>query len=196
MGAQYPGAWLMAFLVATLLLFGAIHILPALPAAKATLKQRLGTTYGPVYGVATLLALALIIYAFRGAARPELYDPPTWGRHANFLLTLLAFICVGVFIFRGSWRNVLKYPMAIAVLLWGIGHLLANGDAATVILVSGLMIAALVHFVLLKAHGPYVPTDERGGHNFMSVLAGVALYGVMTQLHGVIIGMPVLTLVK
>jgi uncharacterized membrane protein len=196
MGPQYTGTSLMAILVATLLLFGAIHILPALPAAKAALKLQLGKIYGPVYGIASLLALVLIIFAFRGADQPELYDPPSWGRHANFALTLLAFICIGIFVFRGSWRNVLKYPMAIAVLLWGIGHLLANGDAATVTLVSGLMIAALVHFVLLKANVSYVPTDERGGHNLMSVLAGIALYGVMTQLHGVIIGMPVLTLVK
>jgi uncharacterized membrane protein len=186
----------MALLVAALVLFGIIHIVPALPSAKATLKAQLGKTYGPVYGIASLVALVLIISAFRGADRPELYDPPSWGRHANFGITLLAFICVGIFLFRGSWRNIVKYPMAIAVVLWGVGHLLANGDGATVTLVAGLMIAALVHFVLLRSNVPYVPTDERGGHNMMSVLGGIALYGVMTQLHGVIIGVPVLTLVK
>ncbi len=186
----------MAFLVAALVLFGIIHIVPALPAAKVSLKAQLGKAYGPVYGIASLVALGLIIYAFRGADRPELYGPPSWGRHANFGFSLLAFICIGIFIFRGSWRNALKYPMTIAVALWGVGHLLANGDGATVTLVSGLMIAALVHFVLLRSNVPYVPTDERGGHNMMSVLGGIALYGVMTQLHGVIIGMPVLTLVK
>ncbi len=186
----------MVLLVFALILFGVIHILPALPVAKTALKSGLGKGYGAVYGIASLVALGLIIYAFRGADRPELYDPPTWGRHANFAFTLLAFICIGLFIFRGSWRNVLKYPMAFAVVLWGIGHLLANGDGATVTLVSGLMIAALAHFLLLKAHVPYVPTDERGGHNLMSVLGGIALYGVMVQLHGEIIGMPVITLVK
>ncbi len=186
----------MAFLVIALILFGAIHILPALPSANATLKAQLGSGYGAAYGIASLVALILIIIAFRGTDRPELYDPPTWGRHANFALTLLAFICIGIFIFRGSWRNLLKYPMAIAVALWGIGHLLANGDVATVTLVSGLMIAALAHLVLLRSNVPFVPADERGGHNMMSVLTGVALYGVMAQLHGVFIGTPVLTLVK
>ncbi len=186
----------MVLLAIALVLFGVIHILPALPAAKAALNAQLGAAYGPAYGLASLVALILIIVAFRGADRSEFYDPPAWGRHANFALTLLAFICIGIFIFRGSWRNRLKYPMAIAVGLWGVGHLMANGDVATVTLASVLMIAALVHLVLLWSNLPYVPTDERGGHNMLSVLAGVALYGVMAQLHGVIIGMPVLTLVK
>jgi uncharacterized membrane protein len=186
----------MILLGLALLLFGLIHMLPALPARKAALTAQFGAAYGPVYGVASLAALALIIWAFRVADRPELYDPPAWGRHANFALTLLAFISLGIFIFRGSWRNRLKYPMAIAVILWGAGHLLANGDLATVLFVSGLMITALTQVLLIRKYAPYAANEERGGHNMMSVLAGIALYGVMAQLHGSIIGVPVLTLIK
>jgi uncharacterized membrane protein len=186
----------MILLVLALLLFAAIHVLPALPVWKSTLQAKSGKAYGAVYGIASLVALVLIILAFRAADQPELYDPPSWGRHANFALTLLAFISLGIFIFRGSWRNQLKYPMAIAVALWGVGHLLANGDGATVVLACGLMLTVLLHVGLLKARVPYSPSDERGGHNLLSVLAGIALYGVMAQLHGVIIGMPILALVK
>jgi hypothetical protein len=36
--------------------------------------------------------------------------------------------------------------------------------------------------------------DWRPGHDLLSVLAGVALYGVTTQLHGILAGVPVMAL--
>jgi hypothetical protein len=36
----------------------------------------------------------------------------------------------------------------------------------------------------------------RQGHDPLSILAGVALFGLMTQLHGALIGVPILTLTR
>ena len=55
----------------------------------------------------------------------------TWG-HLPFAGTTTAYIFVGIFLARGSWRNTLRYPMAIAVLFWAAGHLMANGEVRTV----------------------------------------------------------------
>ncbi len=181
-------------LVFTVVCFALLHIAPAVPAAKSVLQSTLGKAYGPLYGIGSLALLIAMIWAFRGADRTELYDPPTWGRHANFILTLIAFICIGIFVFRGSWRNDLRFPMALAVWFWGTGHLLANGDSASIILFAGLMTAATVQVLL--ASGRNHETVVRQGHNLLSVLAGIAMYGVFAQLHGVLIGVPVLTLVR
>lgn len=184
----------MSLLLISLVFFGVLHLIPVVPQAKAALVGALGKAYGPVFGIATLVALVLVFWTFRGAERTAIYDPPEWGRHANFLLTLIAFIFFGIFAFRGSWRNIIKYPLFFGFSFWGVGHLLANGDSATRLFVVGLVAIAAVHVVFKRRAGPFVPTEVRNGHNLLSVLFGIAFYGVFVQLHGVIIGVPVVSL--
>ena len=175
------------------LLFGLLHLVPAIPAVKADAVGRLGKAYGPVYGIASLILLVFAFWAFRHAEVSFLYDVPTWGRYANFALSLLGFVCLGIFLFRGSWRQALRFPMGLAVVLWATGHLLANGDVRTTILFGGLAFFAVMHVVLALRQNPAV-AEVRRGHNLMSVLAGLALYGVAAQLHQVIAGVPLVQL--
>ena len=184
----------MTLLVLLLIAFTVAHIVPAIPRAKAAVQRRLGKSYGAIYGLTSLVLLVLCIWAMRHAEPGFFYDPPVWGRHANFLFTLVAFIFIGIFIGRGSWRNAVRYPMAIAVCFWATGHLLANGEATRVVFIIGLAAAALLHAFLASRLTQREPSVERGGHNLFSVLMGVALYGLMAQLHGVIIGVPVIDL--
>ncbi len=184
----------MTLLASLLLLFGIIHINPAMPAWKAHAVKTFGKAYGPIYGVLTLVLFAAVIWAFRQAETVPLYDPPNWGRHANFGFTLLAFMCVGIFAFRGSWRNTLKYPMAMAVSLWSFGHLLANGDQRSLLMFGGFAVIAILFAVLKNANGVFVPSEVRQGHNLISILGGLALYGIAAQLHYVIAGVPLVTL--
>ena len=179
----------MGFLILAVLGFGIVHVAPSMPAVKSALKHAFGKAYGPLYGIASAVLLGLSIYAFRHAQVENLYAVPEWGRYANFILSLLGFICIGIFLFRGSWRNRLKYPMAIGVVLWAVGHLLANGDKASLVLFVGLAAFAVLHAGIKASLGAYEPTEVRHGHNLLSVLGGIALYGIMTQLHYVIAGM-------
>ena len=184
----------MPLLAAIILLFGLVHLNTAVASWRDHARQTFGKAYGPVYGILSLLLLVACLWAFRGADVQPLYDPPSWGRHANFALSLIGFILIGIFLFRGSWRNSLMYPMAFGVSIWAIGHLLANGDTRTTLLFGGLAVFAILHAVLKSRSGSFVPSEVRQGHNLMSVLAGVALYGLAAQLHVIIAGVPLLTL--
>lgn len=184
----------MTLLLSILLLFGLLQLLPAIPAWKTQAVQKLGKAYGPVYGVATLVLFASLIWAFRQANAEPLYDPPAWGRHANFAITLLGFLCIGIFAFRGSWRNSLKYPMSIGVSLWAFGHLLANGDQRSVALFGGLIVIMAVYTMLKHRNTPFVNAVVRQGHNPLSLLGGVALYGIAAQLHYAIAGVALVAL--
>jgi uncharacterized membrane protein len=184
----------MVLLAALIIAFGVVHIAPGVPAVKASLRAVLGRAYGPVYGVASLLLLVLALWALRTSDRPDAYFPPNWGRHANFLLSLIGFVFLGIFIFRGSWRNVIGYPMTLAVVFWSSGHLLANGDWGSVVFFGGLLLAAVIQAALLMQTGGPVAIETRQGHNLLSVLGGIALYGIVVQLHGVIAGVPVISL--
>jgi uncharacterized membrane protein len=172
-----------------------LHLVAAVPSLKARLRQRVGEkAYGPLFGLASILGIVLIVLGWRASDFVFVYDPPEWGRYANYGLTLIAFVFLGIFLFRGSWRQTLRFPMAFAVIFWATGHLLANGDMASIILFGGFLVYAVLHIIIGTANGVRPSPVVREGHNLISVLGGIALYGIMTQLHMALIGVPVFQL--
>jgi uncharacterized membrane protein len=184
----------MLTLFALVLAFGIIHAGPSNAAVKTWMKGLLGRAYGPLYGTISLAFLLAMIWAYRKADPGFVYDVPAWGRYANFVLSLAGFVCLGIFLFRGSWRRAMRYPMAIGVGLWAAGHLLANGDGRSLVFFGGLALAAAAQVALTAASGGPPTTEAREGHNLLSVVAGVAVYGIMTQLHYAVTGMPLVEL--
>ena len=184
----------MALLAIAVVAFSLIHLIPAVPPLKARLKERIGPAYGPLFGTVVTLSLILIVVGWRFSAYVHVYDPPAWGRYVSFVLTFVAFLGLGIFLFRGRLRQTLRFPLAMAVMLWSAAHLFANGDLASLILFGGLFIYAAAHLGLGLANGVRPSPEVRGGHDGLSILAGVALYAVMAQLHPVLIGVPILPL--
>ncbi|WP_119269225.1 NnrU family protein [Taklimakanibacter deserti] len=175
-------------------LFALCHLTLAVPQAHDALRRRFGKYYGPGFGLLSLIPLVLIILGWRMSPFVPAYEPPSWGRIATFILVLLAFLCLGVFLFRGSLRQRLRFPLAWAVVFWSLGHLLANGDLASLILFGGMLIYALAHLALGTANGIRPSSVVRQGHDVISIVIGVALYGVVAQLHALFTGVPVVTL--
>lgn len=184
----------MILLVLGVVLFALCHLTLAVPQANDALRRRFGKYYGPGFGLLSLIPLALIILGWRMAPFVPVYEPPSWGRIATFVLVLLAFLCLGIFLFRGSFRQHLRFPLAWAVVFWSLGHLFANGDQASLILFGGMLVYALAHLVLGTANGIRPSAVMRQGHDVVSIVIGVALYGVAAQLHVFFTGVPVVSL--
>jgi hypothetical protein len=114
----------------------------------------------------------------------------------HFVLSFLGFLFLGIYLCRGTWRNRLRKPLALAVGFVALGHLFgAHGTISTVIYV-GLILFFGWQFVSGFRNANYVLSDVRAGHNAFSLLAGTALFALAVQLHGVVIGVPVFQLVK
>jgi hypothetical protein len=114
----------------------------------------------------------------------------------NYGLTFIGFLCLGVFLFRGSFRHRLRFPMGLAVIFWAMGHLFANGDLASLILFGGLLWATGAHIMVATANGIRPSPEVRIGHDGLSLIFGAALYGIMTQLHVALIGVPIFAISK
>jgi uncharacterized membrane protein len=169
-------------------LFAVIHLIPAFPSLKARLKDRLGKVYGMLFAVGSILSLVLIALGWQMADRSVVYDPPAWGFGANLALSFVAFLLLGVFLFRGRARQFLRLPLAMAVVLWATGHLLANGDQASVILFGGLLAYGATHLAAGFTQGFRPSPEVRQGHDVIALFVGVALYGVAIQMHQHVIG--------
>ncbi|QIG50623.1 hypothetical protein G5V57_24555 [Nordella sp. HKS 07] len=184
----------MILLALGVALFAVCHLTLALPEAKEALRRRFGKFHGPGFGVVSALPLILIVLGWRGAPVEIIYETPSWGRTVTFVLVLFAFLCLAIFLFRGNLRQKLRLPLAWGVVFWSVGHLFANGDLASLILFGGMLLYALAHLGLGYANGVRPSPDIRQGHDAISIIMGVALYGVFAQLHPLFTGVPVVTL--
>ena len=187
----------MIILAFGLCLFVVLHGVAAVPDFKTCVKSRTGEQwYGPTFGIVSVIALAVIVVGWRNSGFIAVYDPQPWGWYVNYLLTFIGFLCLGIFLFRGSLRRKLRFPMGLATIFWAIGHLFANGDLASMILFGGLLLGSIGHIVVAAANGIFPAPEVRIGHDGLSLIFGAALYGIMTQLHQALIGVPIFVLSK
>lgn len=192
----------MALLLAGLVLFLGIHAVPMLPALRGNLVGKLGENgYKGLFSLVSFAGLALTIYGY-GDARfegaPVLYDPPLWLRHVTMLLMVPVFIFLVAAYVPCKIKKVLKHPMLVAVKLWALSHLLANGDLASVLLFGGFFLWAVLDRISVKRRGPLasqgpVTGGEPGRYSDVWViLIGLVLYGLFVwKLHVLLIGVPV-----
>ena len=187
----------MIVLAIGVLLFALLHGVAAVPRYKSYVRSRTGERwYGPAFGLASLFAIAVIVLGWRTSNFMAVYEPRLWGWYVNYVLTFIGFLCLGIFLFRGSLRQSLRFPMGIATVFWAVGHLFANGDLASLILFGGLMLGSVAHMAVAMANGIRPTPEVRMGHDGLSLIFGAALYGIMTQLHPALVGVPIFALSK
>lgn len=183
----------MTLLISGLVIFFAVHLVPAMTGLKQSLKGRLGDNgYRGTFSIVSLIGIALIIWGFSQAEWADVYFPPDWGRHVNMVLVLVAFVCFAAANMRGRIRKTLRHPMLIGILLWGTGHLLANGDLASVLLFGSFVAYAIVDMALASAQGRIAQFDVKPAHDIMAVVGGAAVYAIFLFLHPYVIGVPVI----
>ncbi len=114
------------------------------------LKLKLGYTFKGIFSIISLIGLLLIIFGyaqFRPIA-PDLYIAPKWGKHLNYLFTLIAMIMLVATYSKGKIAAFLKHPMLSAVKFWALGHLIANGDLASIITFGSFLTWAIISRIL------------------------------------------------
>ncbi|GAB4513550.1 MAG: NnrU family protein [Roseibium sp.] len=191
----------MALLIAGLVLFLGIHTLPMQRSGRAALVSRVGENgYKGLFALVSFVGLGLIIFGY-GQARlegpPLLYDPPFWLRHVTMLLMAPVFIFLVAAYVPSRISQALKHPMLVAVKLWALSHLLANGDLASFLLFGGFFVWAVADRISLKKRGPgagqiAAARDPGRFSDVVVILLGLVLYGLFVwKLHAWLIGVPV-----
>ncbi|MDX2288094.1 MAG: NnrU family protein [Hyphomicrobiaceae bacterium] len=194
----------MMILVAGLAIFIAIHLFPTNRELRAGLHARYGEAgYKGIFSVVALLGLVLIIVGYGttqqylGSKNPILWDPPVWTRHVSFLLMLPSMIFLVAAYIPSRIRAALKHPMLLAVKIWALAHLLANGDAASLILFGSFLAWAVYDRISLKKRGDTGWGGATGSilNDVAVVAVGTALWGFMLVYgHALLIGVPLVSI--
>lgn len=174
----------MTYLIAGLVIFFGTHIFSALR-SRATgqdLRQKLGD--GPFmlgYSLIALIGFGLIVYGYdqtRGAG--VLYTPPTGLQHLNSLFMIPALILLAASqLPAGHIKRASRHPMLVAVKLWAVGHLLANGEVNSVLLFGSFLAYAVFDRIMVKRRGEVGPGPDVTVSAQMDGLAvglGLAVY--------------------
>ena len=186
----------MLVLLAGLVIFLGVHcvsiVAPAWRVAQVARRGELA--WKAVYSLVSALGLVLIVVGY-GLARREpvvLYVPPAGMRHLALLLMLPVFPLLFAAYLPGRIRRAAKHPMLLAVKLWALAHLLANGTLADVLLFGGFLAWAILSFTAARkrdrAAGKVYPAGTMQG-TIVSVVVGLAIYAAFVMgLHTWLIG--------
>jgi uncharacterized membrane protein len=188
----------MLVLVIGLIVFFAIHLVPANIELRNGLVGRFGETgYKAIFGVLSLVGLVLIVLGFHKlqihpGKNPQLWVPPTWTRHIAIALMLPAMIALVAAYIPSHIHTALKHPMLVAIKIWALAHLLANGDLAALVLFGSFLAFAVYDRISVKRRHAMGPLGAKTGpwrNDAIVVVVGTGLYlAILLWLHQLIIG--------
>lgn len=167
-----------------LFLFLGVHTLQALaPDWREARRAQWGElTYKGLYSLVAGIGLVLIVIGY-GQARAEpvlLWTPPRGLVHASFLLMWVSMVLlVAAYVPRNAIRRRLGHPMTLGVKTWALGHLLANGSLADLMLFGTFLIWAVLVFRSARrrpAPTPVVASSPLA--TALTVLAGTGVWAL------------------
>ncbi|MBC7704164.1 MAG: NnrU family protein, partial [Rhodoferax sp.] len=148
-----------------------------------------------VYSIASIVGFGLIVWGF-GLARQQpvqLWSPPPGMRHLAALLTLIAFILLAAAYVPGNGIKArVHHPMVLAVKIWALAHLLANGNLAHVLLFGSFLVWAVLNFSAARRRDRLAGTVYAPGKTpatITTVVVGAAAWALFAfLLHGLLMG--------
>jgi uncharacterized membrane protein len=155
----------VTLLVAATLVFLATHFVTSTPLRPALVRAMGEWPYRGAYSLVALLTLGWMIWAYAQAPREVLF---TGWRNAPYVVMPVAFILIAC----GYWRNptmvgadkllksedpargmirITRYPLMWGIMLWAGSHIVARGDARSLVFFGGLLLLAALGTLLMDA---------------------------------------------
>lgn len=177
----------MLLLVIGLVVFLSIHLVPSNVELRNGLVARFGETgYKVFFAIVSLIGFVIIILGFHKlqlhpGKNPQLWYPPVWCRHLAVALMLPAMIALVAAYVPSRIHTMLRHPMLVAIKIWALAHLLANGDLGSLILFGSFFAFAVYDRISLKKRGALGPLGTKTGpaiNDVIVIVGGTALYAV------------------
>jgi len=175
----------MTLLLIGLTIFIGIHLLPSFSSVREKLVNRYSlNTYKAGFTLVAALGLVLIILGHLGAPGIPLWIPPVWGRLAAHIIMLPALILFVAAKMPGNIKRYTRHPMLWGVTLWAAGHILANGDQASLIIFISIGSFALFDMVLANRRGAAYSQERKPiTRDLLVVVVGVIVYLAILTIH-------------
>jgi len=183
----------MATMIAGLVLFLGVHLVPAFPPARAALAAKwTENRYKGIFSLISGVGLVLIVagYALSGD-RTRVFDPVPAARTVAPYAMVVSLILFAAANMRGHLRATLRHPMLLGLLIWSIVHLLANGDRKGTVLFGAFALYAIVDLGSATARGAVKTFEPMAKYDVMAVVGGTVVALLVMTFHRLLFGVPV-----
>jgi uncharacterized membrane protein len=187
----------MAVLILGLVLFLGVHSTRIVADGwrTATIARIGEKPWKGLYALASIAGFVLIVWGFGLARRNPVYlwEAPMGMRHLAGALLLIAFVLlVATYVPRNSIKARLHHPMVLAVMVWALAHLLANGNLADVVVFGAFLVWAVFSFRAARQRDRAAATVYPAGTavaTAIAVVIGVAAWALFAFFaHGYLFG--------
>lgn len=177
--------WTLVLILGIALWYGA-HLFKRLaPARRAAMTEKMGeAARGPIAFI-ILISVVLMVIGFRGSEFVPVYEPPSWGKHANNLLMVFSVILFGLGSSKSRARGMLRHPMLTGMLIWAGAHLLVNGDRDSILLFGGMAVWSVLEMLVINRAEPR-PAPFTGGSlagDIRLLVISAVVFAVITAIH-------------
>jgi uncharacterized membrane protein len=185
----------MTLLILGLALFLGAHAFIRAQPLRAAVVGRFGAMrYRALFSLVSLAGFAALIIGYgqaRAAGPVSLWTPPDYAPMLAAVLMASAFVLLAIAYAPGRLKAAIPHPMLLAVMLWALAHLIANGDLASALLFGGFLAWALYARILIgftpSARAPWGLGDA------VAVVGGLGAWAAMAMwLHPLLIGVAVM----
>lgn len=165
-------------LIIAAIFFVVSHFALSHPPIRRILVARLGEkAFLAVYSIVALAAMMWLVKAYGAAPYVELWPTAGWMRYVVLaVMPLVSILLVAGLTARNPtamfWNNpdtieplpgiilVTRHPVMWAVTLWSLAHMVANGDAASLVFFAGLATLALIGMPAIDRRRRLVMGDD------------------------------------
>lgn len=183
----------MTLLVLGIVIFFAVHLVPS-TSLKTALVDRLGRNgYRIVFSLVAAVGLLLIIWGKAHAPFVHVWSALPDLRHLTFLMVWFAFVLLPAAHMPSNVKRITRNPMLWGIILWGSGHLLVNGDLASMLLFGSFVLYSVIAIVLNRSESAKSLPDSVPFVKDIAVLgAGSLVYLVVFFSHRFLFGYPLI----
>ena len=183
---------MLLFILGLVLLFG-IHMLPFYPEYRAQLIEKLDSDaidaedmYKIIFSIISLLGLIFIGIGKGSMEYIGLWDIPTFFRYITVVLIAISFILMVAAYLPNNIKSYVPHPMLTGVIIWGVTHMIVNGDVASIILFGSFVVYSVVAIKLINRR-EYDKASEQDAQEKVSVVkdaivVGIAMFGFLLLL--------------
>lgn len=138
-----------------------------------------------IVAVALLAAIVLMVIGYRAAPFINVWFPPAFMVHITNLLVLIGFWFFALSAVPGKISARVRHKQLTGAKAWAVGHLLVNGDLASIILFGGLLAWAVVSVILINRAEPTWerPENPRWSADLRAIAIGTVLFAIVAAIH-------------
>lgn len=183
----------MSLMIIGLLLFFAAHLVPCFSGTRAALVSKLGELpYKALFALVALGGLVLVVQGKASAEFISVWTPPAFFAHITKLLMLPALILLVAAYVPSNIKRKVRHPMLAAVKFWALGHLLANGDLASMLLFGSFLAYAVYDMISSNRRAERViPASKPFYWDALVIVLGLVAYGGIAKHHMQLFGVPI-----